>query len=177
MKLQKLITLVGILLIAGCGEQQPANQAPEEAKVVTAPVVKSHNYSLKEGNEYGYERALTTDETNNGQVAASLLMARFIGTQDGKYQVVVVDNGDTNVVNVVECTNPCEFMKNMVFSQGTLIGSQRIRVAPNVIGWMMLEDAINGHLDQYLKDVNGKKYTMWFDEKNGASETEVPVQK
>ncbi|MDD4930484.1 MAG: hypothetical protein PHP85_14605 [Gallionella sp.] len=149
----------------------------ETAAVVPQSKVKSHNYSLKDGVEYGYERAVSVEEANKGQAAASLLMAKFVGIQDGKYQVMAAVGSSPNTVVVVECTNPCEFIKNMVYYQGQMVSSQRIRVTPDLIAWLMLEDAINGHLEQYIKETNGKKFFLWFDETKGVIKTEIPPHK
>lgn len=161
--MRNLFVVMLALVVVGCGEQAPPQQQPAEP----APPVKTHNYSLKDGYEYGYERKVSVDERNKGQAASSLMMARYAGQLDGKYQVFLKNAAAPGAYAVAECTNPCEFMKSMVFFQGRHMSTERLRVQPGVIGWMILEDAINGELEQFVGDDDGRKYTVWFDEKKG----------
>lgn len=168
------ISLAMAILLAGCGQQDaPKQQTDVPAKVIPAKPAKTHNYSLKDGYEYGYEMAVSRDDQNKGQVATSLMMAKFAGQTDGKYQVFMKSPEDGNANIVAECTNPCEFMKVMVFYQGSHVSTERMRVAPGIIGWMILEDGINGQLQQFIGDRDGRKYTVWFDEKKGITRTAV----
>lgn len=172
--MEKLIgvVLAGLMLV-GCGKETQTTSFKPTAQAVAPALVRTHNYSLKDGYEYGYERALTVDEANKGQAASSLVMARFVGQRDGKYQVYVKNEDAPGYVEVAECTNPCEFMKNMVFNQGEHVSTERLRVAPRVMGWLMLEDAINGQLEQYHLKSDGRKYSVWFDEQKGQINTLV----
>lgn len=160
-----------LLLDVHKAPEAPRQQAAEPAKVVPAAPVKTHNYSLKDGYEYGYEQAISQEERNKGVAANSLMMARFAGQKDGKYQVFTKSRGDSGAIVVAECSNPCEFMKVMSFYQGRHVSTERMRVEPNVIGWMMLEDAINGELQQFVGESEGRKMTVWFDEKKGLTRT------
>lgn len=169
MKKFGIAVFVGLAL-AGCGKESQI-QAADTAHAVAPAPIKDHNYSLKDGFEYGYERDVTIEEANNGKAASSLLMTRFAGQHDGKYQVYMKADQVPGTIVVAECTNPCEFMKSMVFYQGEHQSTERIRVAPGIIGWMMLEDAINDKLEQFVLDNNGKKYNVWFDEKKGITKS------
>lgn len=153
--------------LAACG--QPEQPKPVSAPAAVAPVapVKTHNYSLRDGFEYGYERAVSPEQQQKGQLASALMMAKFAGQRDGKYQAYSKDADQIGSVVVLECSNPCEFMKVMVFVEGGHVSTQRLRVAPGIIGWMILEDAINGELEQYVAERDGRKFTVWFDEKKG----------
>lgn len=143
------------------------------AQATPAAPAKGHNYSLKDGYEYGYERDVSADEQNRGQAANALMMARFAGKIDGKYQVFMKSSEDHNGTLVVECTNPCEFMKIMAFYQGQHVKTERVRVTPDIIGWSILEDAINGQMQQFVEDRDGRKYTIWFDENKGMQRNQV----
>jgi hypothetical protein len=174
MKKLGAVIIIGLML-SGCGnETKTQTQAEIPVAQATAPaIVRNHNYSLKDGLSYGYERMVTVDETNNGQAASSLLMAKFAGKREGKYQVFMDDDQSTDTFIVIECTASCDFLKSMLFYQGQYVRSERIRAAPGTIGWMMLEDAINGDLEQYESEDGGKKYSIWFDEKKGIIEQPV----
>lgn len=162
-----LILLLTAGVLGGCGQPQEAPKQAEPAKAIPAKPAKTHNYSLKDGYEYGYEQAVSLEDQNKGQAVNSLMMAKFAGQSDGKYQVFMKSPQDGNANIVAECTNPCEFMKVMVFYRGNHVSTERMRVAPGIIGWMILEDAINGELQQYVGEKDGRKYTAWFDENKG----------
>lgn len=173
--MKTLISLAIAAMLAGCGQQEaPKQQAEEPAKVIPAKQVRTHNYALRDGYEYGYERIVSEDERSKGQAVNSLMMAKYAGQRDGKYQVYIKDSGQSNLYVVAECTNPCEFMKSMVFFQGRLVSSERMRVQPGIIGWMILEDAINGRLEQFIGEKNGRPVSFWFDEKKGLIVTPLP---
>lgn len=171
--MKKLMIVVAMLMLAGCEQESQTKTATSAAQAVAQAPIKTHNYSLKEGYEYGYERAVSVEQANKGQVASSLMMAKFAGQRNGKYQVYATADESPGAVIVAECSNPCEFMKVMVFFRGEHINTQRMRVAPEIIGWMMLEDAINGKLDQYVAERNGKKMHIWFDEQKGIIATPI----
>lgn len=177
------IVVAFAVAISGCGKQEtPVAEASAPAKIMPPAPVKKHHYSLRDGYEYGYERAISNEDRNKGQAASALTMAKYAGQQDGKYQVYIKNPEAPGAIVVAECTNPCEFLKSMVFYQGSLVSSERMRVAPGVIGWMMLEDAINGELEQFVTEKNNRKGTVWFDEKKGLIitplvETKPPLKK
>jgi len=161
------LAMVLASFLAGCGQQEPPKQAAAPAAVVPAPPVKTHNYSLKDGYEYGYERAVSAVEQQRGQATSVLIMAKYAGQYEGKYQIYMKPPEQPGSVVVAECSNPCEFMKVMVFFQGEHVTTERMRTAPGIIGWMILEDAINGELEQYVAEKNGRKIVFRFDEKKG----------
>lgn len=153
------------LIIAGCGnDKAPAPKAAEPAAVVPAEPIKDHEYSLKDGVEYGYERAISENEANQGKAASELLMAKYAGEKDGAYQAYIKQG---QVIAVFQCGNPCEFIKIMTFMDGEHINTERMRATEGTIGWSIMADAINGKLRPYVGDRNGRKFNVWFDEKKG----------
>jgi len=172
--MKRFITMVlAAFFLAGCGKESQTQPVAPAAQVIAPLPIKTHNYSLKDGDEYGYEQGLSVDDTNRGQGAPTLLMAKFAGSRDGKYQVYTKAAQYPGAIIVVECTNPCEFMKSMVFYQGEFVNVQRIRAAQGIIGWAMIEDAINNELEQSFVENNGKKYSLWFDENKGVIKTQA----
>lgn len=169
LKLNKyLVTMLVVVIVSGCTDKS-AVEAAAPAKIVAPVSVIDHYYSLKDGFEYGYEPAVSLDAQNAGQVAGTLMMFKFAGESNGFYQAY---NKDTSgAITVAECANPCEFIKVMVFYNGVHVNTERMRATDGTIGWLVMSDAINGKLEQYQMDKNGKKYSVWFDEKMGLKTT------
>lgn len=152
-------------------EQQADSLSPIEQQEKEPPLpVVDHNYAMKDGYQYGYARAISEEEASNGQVAEQLMMFKFTGSRDGKFQIFTETDG---VISTLECENPCEFMKAMVFYQGRHIKTERFRAAEGSVGALALTDAINGKLDQFVSGKNSKLVNVWFDEKKGVITTPV----
>ena len=166
-----LVALLMVVAVSGCSQEQSSAEAAAPAEIVAAAPTIDHYYSLKDGLEYGYEQAVSLDAQNAGQVAGTLMMFKFAGENGGFYQAY---NKDTSgAITVAECANPCEFIKVMMFYNGEHVNTERMRATEGTIGWLVMADAINGKLEQYQIDKNGKKYTVWFDEKKGPKTTEI----
>lgn len=162
------IAIAFCALFVGCSQSESPKQVNvEPANTIQAKPAKSHNYALRDGFEYGYEKALSADDINKGQGAPALIMAKYAGQRDGKYQIYIIDKIYNGGVTVAECSNPCEFMKIMSFYQGAFVTAERIRAAPGIIGWMILQDAINGELEPHIGEKKGRPVSFWFDEKKG----------
>ena len=136
------------------------------AKIVPEMPKIDHYYSMKDGYEYGYEQAISQDAADSGQVATSLLMFKFVGEKDGNYQVFSKNAGD--VITLLQCSNPCEYIKVMTFLGNEHLTTERVKAVEGSIGWSVLSDAINGKLEKYIANKNDKKFTIWFDEKVGS---------
>lgn len=137
---------------------------PKELEAEVAAPVIDHNYSMKDGYEYGYEQAVSADAENAGQVATELLMFKYAGKKDGMHQVYVKNNA--YMTSIIECAEPCEFMKIIQHIKGSsTANTQRLRAVPGSVGYGVIEDAINGKLEQFIGEKDGKKYTIWFTEK------------
>lgn len=78
---------------AGEAVAQAGNHArpPASAPARAVAPLKAHNYEVKDGMEYGYTRELSADERAAGQAAKPVLMFRYAGERDGKYQVHASD--------------------------------------------------------------------------------------
>lgn len=146
---------------------------PNSAIQIPAPPVRQNNYSFKDGYEYGYERVLSEQEKNNGLGTSPLVVFKYAGHRDDKYQVYVKDKNVRGAVTVLECSNPCEFIKAMTFYNGEMLKKEHLRATSKTIGWLALEDAINGRLEQYVTEKNNRKVTISFDEKKGVKFTPV----
>lgn len=169
-----LIGLVSVGLVA-CSKSEPeataqsgqttAQSSPPPAPDESAQLQQSekagHNYSMKDGFEYGYEQAISENDQKKGQAANELLMFKYAGQKNGQYQVYAKSGA---FVTVAQCGNPCEFIKVMTFYQKSHIKTERLRAVDGMIGWMVLQDAINGHMEQWKSEKNGKKGSMWFTE-------------
>lgn len=182
-------TIAAVLLLAGLiggcssktsdsGPGPAVAPALPSSSVPPAPApepMRTHHYVLKDGFEYGYERPPSKDEQDRGIATGILMMVKYAGERNGVHQVYSKDQA-TGAVSVIECSDPCEFMKVMVFAypQGGALSVQRLRAAPGIMGAAIMEDAIGGELQQYFSERNGKSFSIWFDEKKGLLVT--PVQ-
>lgn len=160
--MNKFAIALFIFMLIACDKNQVAesNLSIENTEsTVSAP---DHNYSLKEGSEYGYEQAVSDAEIQQGHGASTLIMFKYAGQKDGKHQAYSKDGG---VTTVLECASPCEFIKIMVFAKGIgHVKTERMRATEGTIGWLVISDALNGKLDPFIGDENGRKFTVWFDE-------------
>lgn len=164
--------IIGLLFDKGSTGDVNQQQVVVESQEPTAqPREAQHYYSMRDGNEYGYEMALSQDAINQGQVAPTMAMFRYHGSRDGKFQASTTESGD--VTTTLECSNPCEFMKIIVSSKSLgHIKTERMRAAEGAVGWYVMQDAINGKMEQYIGQRNGKKYTVWVEE-SGVIKTPV----
>ncbi len=169
---------IGASVLSGCGnnddaEKQPTSNAKEaQAEIAPETPKVDHWYSMKDGYEYGYEQAVSQDQANAGQVGSTLMMFKYAGQKDGIYQVYSTDS-TTGAMTVAQCSNPCDFMKVMVFFQGEHIKTERLKAQEGMVGWYVMSDAINGKLEQYVGARNGKKVHVWFDEQSGLTSTPI----
>lgn len=127
---------------------------------------KDHFYAMADGYEYGYDRLLTAVEKDLGQVTSPLVMLRYAGMRDGKYQIFSEEN---TVYTVFECATQCDFIKVMMFINGKCFKTERVRPVPNSIGYLALQDAKHGKLKPNIIGLPGDKQQkqIWFDENKG----------
>ncbi len=175
------ISLFAAGVLLGCGEAKteaakPAAQSTEtvsEAPEAAAPAKSDHYYSMRDGDEYGYERAISQDEQNQGQAANQLLMVKYAGQKDGKYQVYVQDK---QTFGVFECSAQCDYIKSMTFFGKEHIKTERMKGGPESVAGAALTDAINGKLEQAKvakKSDKSKKMHIWFSEEDGIELTSI----
>lgn len=167
-----------VALLCGCGSEQNSKpvevQPPQQAiaPMPVAPPAPSHNYALRDGDAYGYERMPSQQEQQQGQGATTLTMVKYAGRQNGTHQAYVHDKA-TDSVMVIECATPCEFLKVMLFVRANqpAVSVERMRAMPGILGSLIIEDAIKGKLEQFISEKNGQPHTLWFDEKKGLIKT------
>lgn len=179
---QLLLVLLAMFLLVGCNKPAPSSDMPSVPQTpavkapapIPVPQKSSHFYTMRDGYEYGYERQLSVNEANSGQAATTLIMLQYAGEKNGKFQVYHEEKG---VFSVFECAEPCEFIKSMVFYNGHLVKTERMR-ATGTIAEAALMDARGGMLDQAIRARDSqptKRFNIWFDEKTGYKTT--PVEK
>ncbi len=161
--MRQAIWMLVVLGMAGCGDESASGSANAESVAeMVAPKPAVHFYVVADGGEYGYEQGVSQSDMDNGKMANSLMMFRYAGEHDGKHQVY---SKDALAITVIECSDPCEFMKVMTFAGTVFIRKELVRATEGTIGWGVMTDAINGFL-QVHKTKDGKSHP-WFDEKKG----------
>lgn len=160
-----LATIVVSLPFKPSSKDQQAEQA---ASTLPAIPLKDHNYVMQDGLQYGYPAAISADARQSGQVAETLVMVYYAGERDGKMQAHIMDG---MTVTAIECARPCDYIKIMTYIDNEYLRDQikveRIAAAPGSVGYLIMEDAMNGKLRQYGRGVAGKQYSMWVDEQKG----------
>ena len=186
--MKQYLCILTLATLAACGQpsnetaapaQAPAteqNQTAEaseaqeaQAPAQESPAVKAHGYGIKDGLEYGYETAISDNDAKAGQVANKVMMMRYSGEKDGKYQVHAKDGAATTVI---ECDKQCDYIKTMVFIDNQMMQKEMMKGGNGSIASIALADAINGQLEPYVEESKGKKYHIWYSEK-GKSREEV----
>ncbi|AOY96884.1 hypothetical protein BKK79_35925 [Cupriavidus sp. USMAA2-4] len=151
------VALAAAAALAACGKSNEQSQAPKTT-AVQQPVVAeappppppparpTHNYSMEEDGEYGYEPAVSEDERRSGRTANSLLMVRYLGEKDGTHSVSITDGA---VTNVFSCKAPCEFIKGQVKLRGQVVKTETMRNPGTAVISAVMADAMNGELKPY----------------------------
>ncbi|MDP2153822.1 MAG: hypothetical protein Q8J66_09215 [Methylotenera sp.] len=169
--MKKLVLALMMCGLVGCGDGGKST-SEQNAEIAPSEPVVDHYYSMNDGYEYGYEQGLSNDSVNAGQVASTLIMFKYAGVKDGVYQVYTKNN--MGAFDVLECTNPCQYLKEMIFYNGSHLKTERIKAVEGSIGWSVMADAINGKMEQFIAEKNnGAKSTVWFNEKTGLKFTSV----
>ena len=179
--------------LAGCGDQTAApkteasgsaatsnasttatEESEEQAAAPEQAAEPKHYYAMTENGEYGYEAGVSEDDQQGGQVAANLIMVKFAGEKDGKFQVFYRDSNVRSAYHVSECENPCRYMKSMTFLNGKHIKTERATNTEGSLGWAWMSDAINGEMERgTIESKKSGKSFVWFDEKAGMQTTPV----
>lgn len=171
-KLAMVLALTSVLGLTACNQEpQGAIVVPEQAEIAPEPIKIDHYYSMKDGYEYGYEQAISQDSADAGQVASTLAMFKYSGQKDGVYQTYT--KNVSGVITSLQCNNPCDFIKVMTFLNGQHLTTERLKATEGSIGWTVMADAINGQLEAFVQEKNGKSFSVWFDEEKGLQTTAV----
>lgn len=170
--MKKYICLLALSLgLVACEKDDSAPKTAQEStgtqttgavESVVSDLVLPHNYSLKDGLEYGYELAISQDAAESGQAASSILMFRYSGNKDGKVQLFGDEGG---VITTAECEGNCDFIKVMTFMGNQMLSKEMIKGGGISVASLALDDARNGKLEQYVHEEKGKKYHVWYTEK------------
>lgn len=148
------------------------------ANMASAQDVGAHNFQVQDGLQYGYKAAISETARASGQVAPQILMFRFAGERDGKFQVHTVEG---NAVTALECTKPCKVVKTIAFIDANYLRQStqvsHMAYEPGTIAYAVFEDALNGRLRPYGMERGNKRYQVWVEEKRGFREYPVPPAK
>ena len=167
-----VLSLFACVVLVACDKANNGNGSitNQMENALTKP---QHYHVLQDGYQFGYERQLSQELANTGQAAAPLVMLRYLGEQDGKHQIVETE-GATDLV--MECANPCKFIKIMGFVGGEFAEKQHLKYVPGIVAYYAFEDAFNGQLKQFVYEKSGKQVHLWFDEQKGMIKKPVPKQ-
>jgi hypothetical protein len=175
-----------VLLIVGAmvrhvWKAPPTSQTNDQVVVeqpAAARPIRTHNYDVQDGAEYGYTAAITPAQQQAGQVGQTIHMMFYAGERDGRHQMHMI-NG--NVFVVFECSAPCEVIKAMtVIDEDGLrsqVNTERIRAVPGMIAALALDDAISGRLHPYEQHINGRRYAPWVDDSKGLVRKDIGAVK
>lgn len=168
---------VAIGALAGFGTWKYLTSKPirDESDAQARPAavaVRTHNYDLKEGIDYGYTVLITDEQRKAGKAGAEILMVSYAGQRDGKYQV---HERRANMLTAYECASPCEIVKiiSAIDADGLrgTTSTERLRASPNMIAALALQDAMNGKLEPYAEYQGKRRFELWVDEHRGIIRT------
>lgn len=154
------IAVVAVLL-AACDKPVEYQTTATQTQALPQPAAAPrHNYVLKDGFEYGYEKALSAEDRQQGRVASSLRMFKYLGSRNGTHQVVTQSD---DVRTVIESSPPYEFAKVYVFSGTRFLEKEVVRLAPDSLGAAVIADAVNTRLEQWVGQQQGINGHLWVD--------------
>lgn len=104
---------------------------------------------MSQDGTYGYEPALSEDDVRAGKATKALVMMRYIGLKDGNYILLLVDEDDPSISNRITCKAPCDFAKSQTMDGKSVLQTETLRVVPNSLIGVMIEDAMSGQLTPY----------------------------
>ena len=139
------------MTVLGLGACDGASSSNE----TSAAVSTDHHYSMKDGEAYGYEHALSEEDQKSGVASKSLEMFRYAGVEAGVYRLVIGDKSDPYEIT---CEKPCKFMKT--FEVGKEDKAERHAFDTTSIMGSAMEDAQAGKLaisPSAVKDVEAAK--------------------
>lgn len=177
-----VIFTAAVLSLAGCGSDTKQSANADTAAGVKPEVIAeappvapkpTHYYAMQDGQKYGYERAISQEERNQGRAASELVMVSYAGEHDGKHQLFISEKFGKAVF---ECDTDCKYIKSMVFVQNEHIKTDYLKAGADSVAGAAMVDAINGQLNRATvsrKSDRSKKYHVWFTEDKGMELTPV----
>jgi|GEM_PF-3140062 len=127
-------------------EPQPMAPAP--------PPPPTHLYSILQDGEYGYEQALSDDDTKAGRAVKPMVMVRYLGKRGGTQRWATVDGA---INTVFSCKDACEFVRQDIYSGVNPVSAQTMRVGPGSILAAVVEDVQNEQLQVYGSAAAGRQ--------------------
>lgn len=158
MKKVLISVFLGVGMLIGCSQE--AAKLPPQMAEPAKPALPEHFYAIKDGMEYGYAPAISTNDKNEGRAASKLLMFNYLGAKGSVHQVML-KNGD--IRTVAECEKPCEFAKIYVFSGPRFVSKEILQLDPGAILQLVFADAMRGKLTKLSGNQNGKQVAFWVD--------------
>lgn len=169
-------TRVRIFFIAGCAVLVVAltgaislsqhNAPPEDSYLEASPnaqppvaTTPTHYYAMQTGDEYGYEAAVSEEQRQAGLVTSPLVMVRYAGEKQGKYQIFLTDH---SVKTVFDCEKPCEFVRVRTFVNEEETAVEQMRRVKGSIAYYAMEDAMHGQLAQHFAVSRGVRVPHWY---------------
>lgn len=108
---------------------------------------KDHYYSMRDGQQYGYEQSLSAIDKAQGVAAKPLTMIHYLGLQDNTHQMAF--GNPSAPVEIAECSKPCDFVKiRRSPPQSFSESPETIRAEKGTILWAIMHDAMNGKLER-----------------------------
>ncbi len=88
-----------------------ASEAPASTPAIVDPEPPKpiHMYSVQDGNSFGYEQALSKNDTDQGLVSKPLIMFKLLAKTDT--QIRLVSFSSSGLPTYVTCSLPCEYAK------------------------------------------------------------------
>lgn len=133
-----LIAGFSFALLVACSSQAPEQSSDASSETMVSE--PTHNYSLKEGQDYGYKSGISEEDQKAGKVASEIIMFRYLGVKKDLHVIQMIDN-DGSPLTKISCMNPCEFMK---FDSG-----ERVEYNADSLGGAVMHDALSGELEVY----------------------------
>lgn len=133
----------------------------------------THNYDYRDGMQYGYTKAGTPSDKQNGVAAREVVMLMYAGKDGDVYQL---HSWNGNALTAMECALPCEVVKVMSVmdvpgTERAPVSTRRLRLEVNSVARLAFDDAAGGYLAPYaVREKSGSKeqyYQVWVDESTG----------
>lgn len=166
--MRAFVVALALLALSACGGEAPPSKPVATASAAASPkpaAATAGNYSLQDGQLYGYEVAPAA-----GEAPRPLVMLRYLGERDGAHQLL---QRESELDIVIECGRPCEFYKAMAFREGRHLKTERLRLVDRSVAALALEDAWRGRLQRAVAPNDGRPALAWYSEQLGLVLTPV----
>ncbi len=117
---------------------------------------KVHYYSYKDGYTYGYERAVSKNEENKGQLSSPLILTNLLEDNSGHYKLKFFTQPHATSYTIYTCSGSCNFAESKVFIDNQNVANRIVPVKPRTILWEAIQDAENGKISVYESPISSK---------------------